>query len=367
MKQTTSPASVETPTSPIVVVLGTDDNYLIGAIVTMQSIVTFGARRTNWLFRILDFGISPDNKEKFEAFAAHNVNTEIAFHSPDLTVIEQTKAKPFLGNYTAYTRLLLSEIIPEKKCIYVDTDILVIKDLAELWKMDLADYAMAACLNTSRYDTKECNKLSSDCAFDTSEDIKNSPYYNSGLAILNLERWRYLHAKEGFIELLKKHGDMMFYADQTALNYLFRGKIATLPPEWNTIPWWTKPIRADQNLHYTSKDKPWNTRLYLPAEQFWLMFYKIKVAPHWDLRRKTARPLYGVYRFLRVYVLPSLFLSLYFRLARMVNRKQKTSQILEIQHLKTPTYRQIRHWLFFGNDRRTREALQNYKKILLGE
>jgi lipopolysaccharide biosynthesis glycosyltransferase len=128
---------------------------------------------------------------------------------------------------TTYYRLLIGDILPEEfeKCIYLDIDICVCKDLSELFNINIGDNYIAGVVAPGYYfaEEKNCKRLNL-------SSMKQ--YVNAGMLIMNLKKIREDNMTEKFIELLKKN---YIDRDQDVINVACYGKILTLPPKYNVL------------------------------------------------------------------------------------------------------------------------------------
>jgi lipopolysaccharide biosynthesis glycosyltransferase len=185
-----------------------------------------------------------------------------------------------------YFRLLLPELLPEiDKIIYLDTDLIVLHNLCELYNNDLGDNMLAACLDTINIRVLWYGYGYANCIL----PVKRRQYINSGVLIMNLKELRQNTLKE---QWLKLSSEKLLQPDQDILNHTCEGKILFLPIKYNyNIQWeriWQAAIHeclfseeeyiaAKNNptiYHYIGKDKPWNSN-----------------CPHVDLWREYANML----------------------------------------------------------------------------
>ena len=340
------------------VLLGTNDRYLPGATVTMASCIFAAPKGTPFAFHVMDLGLSADNRKALLDFFLRFPAVDIDLRKINLSVFENCRVPEFSGGgYAAYARLLAPSFLDLDRIIYIDTDILVQKDLREVWQENLNGKAFAACLNTSKISLPNCDLLSFDCPFSDDPTILKRPYFNTGFMVINLESWRLNDLTARAIDLLKLGKDIR-YADQTVINFLLSDKAKILPSEWNTIPWWTKPLCQKSNLHFTSSAKPWTDRSFLPAERIWFDFYNHEIKPYWDPVRTTRHRIRGTIRFLRHYGIPALMPQLYCWLRKRLrndspNRRKNDFELFTAMH----------RMLFCGLDGTTRQTLAVYNCI----
>lgn len=148
--------------------------------------------------------------------------------------------------FGALYRLLAPELIDLPKIIYFDTDILVNLDVAELWKIDLGNYPIAAKLESNaipnvdqippEIDLFESNPKK---ICDALKLVKRENYFASDVMIYNLDLIRKIFAEENAtlidssLEILQKFP--LQYIDQDALNFLFSETYLHLPAKFNVF------------------------------------------------------------------------------------------------------------------------------------
>jgi lipopolysaccharide biosynthesis glycosyltransferase len=122
---------------------------------------------------------------------------------------------------TSFLRLFLTKWLPEdiETLLYIDVDILIKSNLQELFEKD--------------FDTPICAELCFPRSLSRGEhlDGDNSPYFNSGVLLINMNEWRKLELEESFIEI-GSHRAYLFL-DQDILNIRFRNDWTRLGRKYN--------------------------------------------------------------------------------------------------------------------------------------
>ena len=191
--------------------------------------------------------------------------------------------------HTAYFRLLAGRLLPDTidRVIYLDSDVLVREDLGWLWEQELGnDWCLAvpdiACpyIDARRAD---CNFRQSSPYLAVLAPVANwqqhgldpaAPYFNSGVMVLNIRRWREESVEVRLLDCLREHRRYVWCWDQYALNVVFGGQWRSLPARWNQgahiyeFPDEShSPIEQTQFveardrpaiIHYTTEWKPWH-------------------------------------------------------------------------------------------------------------
>ena len=166
----------------IPVVFCFDSRIILGASVTIKSLIDCAKETTNYDIRIFHSDINLKDQKNISKLT-ENTRHNIAFHyiNPDLFK-DAPKNK---GSWTeiVYYRLLAPEILKEyDKVIYSDVDVLFKGDLEELYSIDINDYEMAMVRAE-----KNTPNIIEHRYF---EENKNDYIYWSGLILYNSKRFR---------------------------------------------------------------------------------------------------------------------------------------------------------------------------------
>jgi lipopolysaccharide biosynthesis glycosyltransferase len=185
-------------------------------------------------------------------------STEILF--VDETKLEGVKfrsSRPL--SRAAYYRLLIPELLPSKitKALYIDTDVLVRRNIEHLFDLDISNYILAA--------VEDITILKNEHRAQMELSIKDK-YFCSGFMLLNINKWRNEVNTESLISWSKKNR-LVFFHDQDVLNFFFKKKWLELPRCYNTfIPFnyvglWGAKINynSSYSIHFYHYYKPWNS------------------------------------------------------------------------------------------------------------
>ncbi|MFQ3787553.1 glycosyltransferase family 8 protein [Halomonas sp. A29] len=175
-----------------------------------------------------------------------------------------------------------------KRAIYLDCDMVVLADLSPIWRLPLGGAVLAAVRDVSG-DPEE------------HDAIVSSPYFNSGLLVVDLERWRQSDVAGQALDFLQQQGQRLRYPDQDALNHVLAGQWHELEPKWNlqssayaalnTRPAHLRPLlpaledalRDPSVVHYTGHVKPWHAHSEHPLKD---IFRHFSCLTPWPLREK---------------------------------------------------------------------------------
>ncbi|MDO5521889.1 MAG: glycosyltransferase family 8 protein [bacterium] len=169
-------------------------------------------------------------------------------------------------------RLLIPEVITQyEKVIYLDCDLVVLRDLKELFETDISTYAFAAVKEELNIYQKEYVQ--------TRLGVPADEYINAGIMLINMELFRSKRLKENYIAAIRERKHYR-YPEQDVLNQGCRGQILFLDVKWNIRWYLPKDQKYDMAVvHYASRIKPWNKVGILYENYFWIyarksLFYR---------------------------------------------------------------------------------------------
>lgn len=234
-----------------------DDNYVPYLAVALNSIIDNASAGSNYKAIILHQGISEENKKKIESLAREGFEIEFVAMKDSLDCITDRMSNRLRADYftlTIYFRLFIPAMFPEyDKGIYLDSDIVVLEDIAKLYNIELGDNLIGASVDYSIQNIPEFAKYTNEGV-----GVKVSEYINSGILLMNLKKLREVNIDRRFLELLNTYHFDSIAPDQDYLNALCYGKIKYLSGKWDTMPADGVPETENPYLiHYNLFAKPW--------------------------------------------------------------------------------------------------------------
>lgn len=151
-------------------------------------------------------------------------------------------------SHTAYLRLFADRWLPESfdQVLYLDSDLLIAESLTEVWQQPLGEnYCLAVPDIACPYvDSRLAPRSFRGQAPYTAvyQPIPNyrelglngsDYYFNSGVMLLNLRRWRAEQMGERLLACLRANRQHVWCWDQYALNAVLAGNWGRLPLRWN--------------------------------------------------------------------------------------------------------------------------------------
>ena len=139
-----------------------------------------------------------------------------------------------------YFRLLLPQLLPyHHKVLYLDSDMVCLADISELYDTDVEGYLIAACKDpdtTGIYQGVEVDLGQPNKRHYMDEVLKiENPfeYFQAGTILFNLDEWRRsLDVEEVFAFAQAEKWQLL---DQDVLNYFCQGRVRFVDMAWNVM------------------------------------------------------------------------------------------------------------------------------------
>lgn len=162
-----------------------------------------------------------------------------------------------------YYRYLLSDLIEEDKCLYLDADIIVNGNIKKFYETDISDYLCAGVKDLYIQRINYTPKIG----------LKNKLYINAGVILFNLKKIR----QEGYVQKLLENSmllqDNIEFQDQDILNITFKDKIKEINSIYNFC---SENVYAEKIkrkfakiIHFTGPIKPWKEQYKGKYKKLW--------------------------------------------------------------------------------------------------
>jgi len=248
------------------VVLAIDGRYVDPAVVVGHSLRT-GLRddRAGVRLHVLDGGLDGADRRRLASALARVADVEI-YAVPDHMALPHP-----VKHWTsaALGRLHIGEVLPADvgRAVYLDADTLVLGDVTELLGVDLAGRAVGAVLNEVGGDR---SWTLGDTAVFSEHGAEPPGYFNSGVLLIDMDRWRAEDITGRAAALFRRYGRQFRTHDQDVLNILCSGAWTPIPEKWNKLvehsthgrfgagrlPYLTRP---EGIVHFIGGTKPWHS------------------------------------------------------------------------------------------------------------
>lgn len=243
-----------------------DDAFVKYTLVALTSLKANADPSRRYQIYILQTHVSERYREAFESLESRNFR------------IEFVDVSAYLGRYgdalhvrdyysrTTYYRLFIAEMYPKyNKAIYIDSDTIVLGNIAEMYDHDLGDNYVGAAPEQVMRQTD---------VFGTYVEkvlgIDRMHYFNAGVLLINCALFRRDKILEKFTKLLGAY-TFRVTQDEDYLNVLCEGRVLWLSPAWNTEVYGTLPVPESEMkiIHYIMVSKPWHFPDCRLKDYFW--------------------------------------------------------------------------------------------------
>lgn len=273
----------------IPIVLMSSNLYVVYLYVFLQSLIEASSPQNNYDIIILEKEIQPENKKLLQTLQDGRKNISIRFFNPAKIV---GKSHFYVSHAVyaeeAYYRMLTPWILSNyDKAIVMDCDIIVKRNLADLYSINTEGYLVAGVKDiVFQGILKGAVPGTYDYVIDEMKMKDPYEYINTGVLVMNLKKWRQTYTQD---EIIKIASTKKFrIQEQDILNVLFEGKAKFLEVGWNYYVAVSDFIKgtldfapaksvdayecAGKNpylIHYAGVPKPWNEPEVLHANDFW--------------------------------------------------------------------------------------------------
>ncbi len=288
------------PLGSVNIVFSSSEYFAPYCAVAIQSVLRHADPNRNYDIVVLEREMHKITKKRLKSLA-HNrdnvcirtYNTARIFYKYNLFVCEHFSVE-------TYFRLAIPELFASyDKILYLDGDLIVKCDVAELFDTNVEGYVTAGALDVVGMGTTNGYRKDRLLYYKKRVCLKDPlMQINGGVLLMNVEKIRKLYTTA---ELLKYamlgHFDL---ADQDVFNSLFQGQIKYLDLAWNAAcdqegtlrayvatfapqkyyDAYKKAIANPKIIHYAGTIKPWNDPNYFLAEEFWAV---LRETPFYDI------------------------------------------------------------------------------------
>jgi lipopolysaccharide biosynthesis glycosyltransferase len=231
---------------------------------------------------VIDGGMAPSTLAHLRKTVRRLGNARLEIFQPDRDANDDLHADRDLTR-SCYLRLLIGEALPSdvEKVIYLDCDMVVESDLAQLWRQNFGG-AIVLAVRDFGYPTL---RLGIPETVDILGIDGDAPYFNSGLMVVDLKRWRDEQIAQRVLEYTRMFSRTIRLGDQDGLNAVLWNDWKPLDLAWNVqvgaLQYLLKSerskiphemlIRGDELLahprilHFVSGHKPWHGGRYKPV------------------------------------------------------------------------------------------------------
>jgi lipopolysaccharide biosynthesis glycosyltransferase len=198
---------------------------------------------------IFSLGLKKGIKTSIKSVLIDHTNHDLSFIDADVKLVQDFKVT-LHASPVNYLRLFIASMLPQlDKILYLDCDIIVRSSLLELYEIDVSTVLFAA---VPHKDLERSAVL----------DIGDDDYFNSGVLLINLIKWRQLNATDKLCDFILQHPAKIHYWDQDALSAVYYDAYLKLDEKWNFITSGIEPSELEKLdvriIHFAGMHKPWS-------------------------------------------------------------------------------------------------------------
>lgn len=216
------------------VVLAANQNYIPILYTCVQSIVDHVSDENNYKIYILHTDIDQESRTIFTD-RLNRENVECIFINVTTYVSGYVlQAKQHISTETFYRFLILEILKDYSKVIYLDSDMIIRRDLADLFQIDIGDCLIAATKDPDF--AGQCNMKNSEMLQYCQNVIglKNpSLYFQAGVLLFHVAEFNKVTSTQALFEMADT--GIYRFSDQDILNIVCKGRVFYLDMAWNML------------------------------------------------------------------------------------------------------------------------------------
>ncbi len=263
----------------ISIAFSVNNEYTLFGYIAIYSLIKHANRNSEYYIYVLVTNLDDNNRVLLESLTAENVFVKCIDISEIISRVH-LEASLHLSVETYY-RLFIPLILPQhERILYLDSDLVVLGDVADIFSLDLNGKAVGAARDVL------CNNLKIHSEEIGGLDYKKS--FNAGVLLMDTRRFEEENVREKCLKLLeedyKRADRRLIFADQDALNIVLYDNVTILDSKWNCqyqYAWRIEEVDQDYKeqyltdldhaliMHYAGTNKPWAFPLLPKAELFW--------------------------------------------------------------------------------------------------
>lgn len=284
----------------IPILMASSNEYVPFLSVLLQSIKANSSSDYNYDITVISKGIREHNKTILRNMLSSNKNFSLRFVNAEVYLAGRNFHTAMHITQMTYLRLAMLDILKNyDKAIYLDCDVVVNSDIAELYNTDLSGKYIGAAIDTVMAGWCNCK---GNPQIEYNKNVlglkKEFQYFNAGIIVVNLEEFRKDYTTQQLMDMAASKAWKWF--DQDVLNIVCEGKIQILSNRWNVmshlhdidsqLPEFLAPLsifkeykNALENpkaIHYAGRFIPCFVPQVDLAEYFWIY---ARMSPYYEL------------------------------------------------------------------------------------
>ncbi|KAL0419943.1 UNVERIFIED_CONTAM: putative galacturonosyltransferase-like 4 [Sesamum radiatum] len=274
-----------------------DGNYLRGTMAAVLSILRHSTCPENVVFHFLWVRHEAEVLSRLKSTFPYLSFKVYTFDAKRVRGLISKSIRQALDQPLNYARIYLGEILPQevKRLIYLDSDIVMVDNVAKLWGVDLKENVLAApeyChANFTRYFSQE---FWSDSELSRTFEGRQPCYFNTGVMVVDVEKWRngnYTQKVEDWM-VVRKQKRIYHLGSLPPFLLVLAGNIEPIDHRWNQHGLGGDNIEGKCRglnpgpislLHWSGKGKPWlrlDSKRPCSVDHLWAPYDLYRMSKH---------------------------------------------------------------------------------------
>lgn len=260
-----------TATRTIPLFFAVDDRYAPYLAVTLTSIIQNSNSQQQYEAIILHDHLAPEHQDRLAKLATDNVHVRFVQMGDAFAqrmANDHSELRCDYHTLTIFFRLFIADMFPEyDKGIYLDADVVVTTDIAQMFGLDLHGNYLGGCMDTYLADSPVTIAYVEDAV-----GVPMQSYINSGVLLMDLAALRQCNLGDRFLALLQQYDFDTIAPDQDYINALVHDHILRLDQTWNTmptLPTMNQALTRPNVIHFNLFAKPWHYDHVMYSDFFW--------------------------------------------------------------------------------------------------
>jgi len=259
------------------IVIATNDYYAPYISTLLLSIREHASDTNNYDILVLSHDIKDDNIKNLLNILEKKKNFSLRFTDPGSLLDGYDLYTRGHFSVETYYRLVLPEMLSSyDKILYIDVDMIVVADLAELYHTDVNEYLLAATYDPDTAGLYNGFQPDKKAYMDKELALENPyHYFQAGTLVMNLKEFRKIFTTKEILDVAASKEWQLL--DQDILNKLCEHKVKILDMSWNVMydyagvrirqiirlaPEWLyleymEARKHPKIIHYAGPEKPW--------------------------------------------------------------------------------------------------------------
>lgn len=245
--------------------LGLNEKFSQHGACTIASVLANADDNDSYHFYVIYDYLSEETIGKFEKLKKIRP-CDIEYIPIDVDNIKDFTQYSNISN-ACFFRIKLFELENVDKILYLDSDIIVRKNIKPLFSLNIEKYCIAGAKDIIWKTLKDKYNLS-----------EKSIYINTGVLLINIKKTRKTNVLQKIKRFCELHKDKD-YGDQDIINYIFQEQILEFDIKYNFCYPFQNEYKKEKYdriaedpyiIHYITNNKPWNpgSTCFMKSEYF---------------------------------------------------------------------------------------------------